>query len=224
MSVICGLVEAEKESQAESEILKLQIARAGSQKTANAPFTQAPLVTGVRAESRESMVKTSRLDLVNVMTLRHSARTAVAAMAAIVVARLFALPETYWAALTTLIVMQSELGDTLGISVRQLVGTVLGVAVGTLLAEYFGSNLLAFGGGLFLLGVLCPLVARTHQRLPEYLDKTAYRYASVALIIVMLVVRYNSAWVVALHRFIEVSIGITVGLVLTLLWPEREHV
>ena len=39
MSVICGLVEAEKESQAESEILKLQIARAGSQKTANAPFT-----------------------------------------------------------------------------------------------------------------------------------------------------------------------------------------
>lgn len=170
------------------------------------------------------MVKTSPLDLVNRLTLRHSARTAVAALASIVVARLFGLSETYWAAVTTLIVMQSELGATLGISVRRLIGTALGVAVGALLAEYFGSNLLAFGGGIFLLGVLCPLVARTHQRLPEYLDRTAYRYGSVALTIVMLVVRYNSAWVVALHRFIEVSIGITVGLVLTLLWPEREQV
>ena len=170
------------------------------------------------------MVKTSRLDLVNVMTLRHSARTAVAAMAAIVVARLFALPETYWAAVTTLIVMQSELGATLGVSVRQLVGTALGVAVGTLLAGYFGSNLLAFGGGIFLLGVLCPLVARTHQRLPEYFDRTAYRYGGVALTIVMVVGRYDSAGVVALHRFIEVSIGIAVGLLMTLMWREREQV
>jgi uncharacterized membrane protein YccC len=73
------------------------------------------------------MVKTSPLDLVNSQTLRHSARTAVAAMASIVVARLFGLPETYWAAVTTMIVIQSELGATLGVSVRQLIGTALGV-------------------------------------------------------------------------------------------------
>jgi hypothetical protein len=40
--------------------------------------------------------------------------------------------------------------------------------------------------------------------------------------IVMLVVRPEPAWVVAVHRFIEVSIGITVGLLITLVWPERE--
>ena len=170
------------------------------------------------------MAKTSPLDLVNRLTLQHSARTAVAAMASIVVARLFGLPETYWAAVTTLIVMQSELGATLVVSMRQLVGTALGVAVGTLLAGYFGAKLLAFGGGIFLLGVVCPLVGRTHQRLPEYFDRTAYRYGSVALTIVMVVGRYDSAWVVALHRFIEVSIGIAVGLVMTLLWREREQV
>jgi hypothetical protein len=38
-SVICGLVVAEKESQAESEIRKLQIARTRSQKSANTPLT-----------------------------------------------------------------------------------------------------------------------------------------------------------------------------------------
>lgn len=38
----------------------------------------------------------------------------------------------------------------------------------------------------------------------------------------MVVARYNSAWAVALHRFVEVSIGITIGLVLTIVWRERE--
>lgn len=119
---------------------------------------------------------TSSLGLVNSLTLRHSARTAVAAMTSILVALVFRLLEAYWAAVTTLIVMQSKLGATLDVSVRQLIGTSLGVAVGTLLAESFGWNLIAFGGGLFLIGVLCPLVAHTHQRLLEYLDRTAYRY------------------------------------------------
>jgi hypothetical protein len=32
---------------------------------------------------------------------------------------------------------------------------------------------------------------------------------------------YKSAWIVALHRFIEVSIGLVVGLLLTILWPEH---
>src|SRR5882757_7898787 len=51
--------------------------------------------------------------------LKHSARTAVAAMVSLLVARLFTLPEAYWSAITTLIVMQSSLGAALGISVRR---------------------------------------------------------------------------------------------------------
>ena len=154
--------------------------------------------------------------------LRHSARTAVAAVASLLVAHLFRLPEAYWAVVTTLIVMQSHLGATWTISVRRLAGTALGAALAALLVTYFGSNVYAFGAGIFLLGLLCALLGSAHQRLPEYLDRTAYRYGSIALTIVMLVVRYDSAWIVALHRFIEVSIGIAVGLVLALLWPERE--
>ena len=154
--------------------------------------------------------------------LTHSARTAVAAVASIVMARLFRLPETYWATVTTLIVMQADAGAALTLSVRRLIGTALGVVIAALLATYFGPNVLAFGAGIFILGVLCALLGRVSRRLPEYLDRTAYRYGSIALTIVMLVVRYNSAWVVALHRFIEVSIGIAVGLALTTLWPEHK--
>jgi hypothetical protein len=38
----------------------------------------------------------------------------------------------------------------------------------------------------------------------------------------MLITRSNSKWVIAFHRFSEVSIGIAVGLALTALWPERK--
>lgn len=151
--------------------------------------------------------------------LKDSLRTAVAAMASIVIARLFRLPEAYWATVTTLIVMQADAGAALTVSARRFIGTALGVVIAALLATYFGPNVLAFGAGIFILGVLCALLGRVSRRL-EYVDSTAYRYGSIALTIVMLVVRHNSTWVVALHRFIEVSIGIAVGLALTTLWPE----
>lgn len=154
--------------------------------------------------------------------LEHAARTAVAAAVSLLTARLFGLPEAYWAAVTTLIVMQSTLGAALTVSARRLIGTALGAAIGAILATYFGSNIFVFGVGIFLLGLVCTLLGQIDRRLPTYLDRTAYRYGSIALTIVMMVMRYNSAWIVALHRFIEVSIGIVVGLLLTVLWPERQ--
>jgi uncharacterized membrane protein YccC len=154
-------------------------------------------------------------------TLQHSARVAVAAVLSLLTARVLGLPEAYWAAVTTLIVMQSTLGAAITVSVRRFIGTALGAGLGALLATWFGSNVLAFGAGIFLLGIICALLGLFHKRLTEYLDRSAYRFGGVAVAIVMLVVRNNPAWIAALHRFIEVSIGIGVGLVLTLLWPER---
>jgi len=59
------------------------------------------------------------------------------------------------------------------------------------------------------------------RRIP--VERSAYRYASVAVAIITLVPRANKAWVVALHRFVEVSIGIAVGLAVTAIWPERRR-
>jgi uncharacterized membrane protein YccC len=172
--------------------------------------------------SRAEAISYLELELmIESQTLQHSARTAVAAVVSLLTARVFGLPEAYWAAVTTLIVMQSTLGAAVTISVRRFVGTALGAGIGALLATWFGSNVLAFGAGIFLLGIICSLLGLAHQRLAEYLDRSAYRFGSIALAIVMLVVRDKSPWIVALHRFIEVSIGIVVGLLLTILSPER---
>jgi hypothetical protein len=58
-------------------------------------------------------------------SLIHATRTTVAAVASLYVARLCRLPEAYWAAVTTLVVMQSSLGAALKISGERLAGTAL---------------------------------------------------------------------------------------------------
>jgi uncharacterized membrane protein YccC len=53
-------------------------------------------------------------------------------------------------------------------------------------------------------------------------DRTAYRFGAVTLAIVLLIPRTGLARQIAFHRFAEVSIGIAVALILTVVWPERE--
>jgi uncharacterized membrane protein YgaE (UPF0421/DUF939 family) len=87
-------------------------------------------------------------------------------------ARLLTLPEIYWAPITTLVIAQSSLGSTLAISWQRFIGTVLGAAVGAIVASYFGPDVLVFAVGVFLLGILCTGVRA---------DRTAYRFGGVTL-------------------------------------------
>lgn len=146
--------------------------------------------------------------------LENPARTSVAAMVSLLVASAFKLPEAYWAAVTTIVIMQSTLGAALKVSGQRFAGTALGAAAGALVATYFPANAIVFGAGVFVLGLVCAVLN---------LDRPAYRFAGITLAIVLLVARDTSALVVATHRFIEVSIGIAVGLVITALWPERQQ-
>jgi len=150
----------------------------------------------------------------NLPSIGHSVRTAVAATAAVVVARLVQMPEAYWAAIATLVVMQSTLGATLTLSVERIVAAV-GASIGALESNYFGANLAAFMVAIFFIGLLS---------FGFRLEKTAYRYASVTLTIIVLIPRSNPAWTVALHRFIEVSVGIIVALIVVAVWPERSAI
>lgn len=84
--------------------------------------------------------------------------------------------------------------------------------MGALLTTYFGSNLIVFRLGVLVIGLICAAL-----RLED-----AYRLASVTLAIVTLIAHTKQAWIVAAHRFIEVSVGIAVGLALTALWPVVE--
>ena len=124
------------------------------------------------------------------------------------------MPEACWAAIATLVVMQSTLGATLTLSIGRIVATAVGASVGALEANYFGANLVAFAVAIFLVGLLS---------IASRLEKTAYHYASITLTIIVLIPRSAAPWIVALNRFIEVSVGIIVALAFVALWPERKR-
>jgi uncharacterized membrane protein YgaE (UPF0421/DUF939 family) len=167
--------------------------------------------------NNENIVQLARADdrigLSRRQVLEHCARTAVTAVASLLVARLFGLPETYWAPVTTLVITQSSLGTTLVVSWQRFIGTVLGAILGVILASYLAPNTLVFGVSVFLLGLLCAMLQT---------DRSAYRFGAVTLVIVMLGPRREPAWRMAIHRSAEVSIGIVVALVMTVVWPEVE--
>ncbi|MGC2195799.1 MAG: FUSC family protein [Terriglobales bacterium] len=148
-------------------------------------------------------------------SILHIARSTIAALASQLIARGLHMPEPYWATVTTIVVMQSSLGAAWKVSRKRLAGTLLGAMVGGLLASYFGGNLIAFTVAMAGTGLVC-LVLR--------LDRTAYRFAGITLTIIMLVARPQSAWIIAAHRFVEVSLGIAVALALTAVWRERQSI
>ncbi len=113
------------------------------------------------------------------------------------------------------VVMQSTLGATLTLSVERIIATAVGASVGALESNYFGADLAAFMLAIFFIGLLS---------FGFRLERIAYRYASVTLTIIVLIPRANPAWIVALHRFIEVSVGIIVALLVVAIWPERSPI
>jgi uncharacterized membrane protein YccC len=134
-------------------------------------------------------------------------------MASITVASAVSLPEPYWAAVSTIIVTQSTLGTAFEISVSRFAGTAVGCTAAVLLGTLLGTNVIVFGTGVLGLGLLC---------LTTGLSRAAYRFAGISMCIVMMVRRSIPLWQIGIHRFVEVSIGILVGLVMAAVWPLRE--
>ena len=155
-----------------------------------------------------------RRGLVPWPVVEHSARTAAAVLASLLIARLFRLPEAYWAPITTIVITQSSLGAALEVSWERFVGTMVGAVLGAIVASYFGPRALVFAACIFVLGILSAALR---------VDRSAYRFAGVTLAIVLLIPRTNPAWQVAFHRFAEVSIGIVTALIFATVWPEKEE-
>ena len=84
----------------------------------------------------------------------------------------------------------------------------LGAAVGALIATYLPVNWMVYGAGILLCGLLSALLRMNG----------AYRFAAITLTIVRLVAHAAPPWVVAYHRFVEVSLGIAVALLVTKVW------
>ena len=140
--------------------------------------------------------------------LINSARAATAAVLSWILARLLKLPESYWAPISTIVILLSSI-HPLKLGWQRFVGTALGAVLGALIATSFPGNWLVYGVGIFVCGILSALLR----------IGTAYRFAAITLTIVLLVAHPRSPWIVAAHRFVEVSLGIAVALLVSVVWP-----
>ena len=133
----------------------------------------------------------------------------VAATISILLGRLVGLPEAYWAAIATVVVMQSPLGDTVRLAIERIVASALGASIGAIESTYFGANLLVFALAMLLLGLISFALR---------LEKVGYSYACITLVIIVLIPRAEAPWIAAAHRFAEVSLGILVALGVVAIW------
>src|SRR6202044_3546276 len=119
-------------------------------------------------------------------SLKQATKTAIAGVISLYVTNLFHLPEGYWAAISALIVMQSNVGATLSASRTRLAGTAVGAVVGGLFVGVFGSNILGFALAVAIAFFVCDSL-----RLAE-----SQRLATVTVAIIMLIPSTSSAWVI----------------------------
>jgi uncharacterized membrane protein YgaE (UPF0421/DUF939 family) len=138
-------------------------------------------------------------------------KVGLAGVAALYVAELLRLPQSYWAAISAFVVVGTDVGTTVQASRDRLIGTALGAVGGAVFVLLLGSHLWAFGLAAVVIVLLCASLG---------LDQS-YRLACVTMAIVMLTHSSGSPWEISLYRFLEVALGIVVALVISALPPKR---
>ncbi len=157
------------------------------------------------------MARRGIFSAVNRVSVLDAVRTTLAAVAAMLLARLLQLPEYYWAPISAIVVVQSTIPPH-ELAWQRFVGTALGAVLAAALATFFPSNALVYAAGIFLCGLLAWLLR----------IGGAYRFAAITLSIVVLIPHIRGPWIVAWHRFLEVSLGIAVALVVMTAWPREQ--
>jgi uncharacterized membrane protein YccC len=142
------------------------------------------------------------------LSLQQGIRTALAAVLAYWITDLLRLPGGYWAAISAIVVMQSEVGATVAASRDRVAGTAIGAVVGLLTSLVWHHSLLVFGLAVLVVMMLCTAL--------NY--KNAGRLGGVTVAIIVLVRFSGPLWQIALQRFLEVSLGIVISLFVAVAW------
>jgi uncharacterized membrane protein YgaE (UPF0421/DUF939 family) len=119
--------------------------------------------------------------------------------------RVRSLHETYWAPIAAVVVLYPQTDATRKASTDRFLGTVIGSLIGWGSATYWNENVLLYGVAVMFAVGLCYLL-----RL-----ENASRLCAVAVTVITLIPRSEPAYVVAFHRFVEVSYGVACAVAYT---------
>lgn len=144
------------------------------------------------------------------LRLDEGLRTAVAAALSYWLTGVMQLSDGYWAAISAIVVMQSQVGTTLLASRDRLLGTAIGGVVGWLTILVWHRQTVEFALAVLVVMVLCSAL-----RL-----ENAGRLGGITVIIIVLIPFPGPVWHVAVVRFLEVLLGVAVSLAVSVAWNQ----
>ncbi|WP_022665788.1 FUSC family protein [Desulfospira joergensenii] len=144
----------------------------------------------------------------------HGFKTAFAAVLAYTITSFFHLELGHWAVISTVIVMQIYVADSVALCLYRFSGTILGALIGTLVILIIPETPLFMGIALFFTIGFCSFLTCYKPR---------YRMAAItAVILIMTGVHAENIVLFGLSRVFEISIGIlSAFLVSVLIFPRR---
>ena len=129
-------------------------------------------------------------------------KTACAAWLSYISAQAVGLHEGYWAAISAVVVLQSDLPSTRSSGRDRFIGTAIGGVIGWAGASLWHEHAAIYALCVGLAVLVCALCR----------VGTAGRLAAVTVSIIVLIPQTAPLWHIALLRFLEVSWGIVVAL------------
>jgi uncharacterized membrane protein YccC len=134
---------------------------------------------------------------------RHVVRVSIAAALCYELTRWFGAEEGWWAAITSIVVLQSQVGNTLQSAKDRLIGTAIGALLGWPVSIFWHGRVIIYALAVALVLLLCNL----------FRLGSAGRLGAVALSVIVLIHFQMSPGRAALLRFFEVAIGVIVALI-----------
>ncbi len=151
--------------------------------------------------------------------LKHAIKTSIAAILTVLIYQYFNLPNGYWAVITCIVIMQSNIDSgslelTIRLALQRLIGTTSGAVVGLALIYLIGPSyvwLLILIAILIILGSYLTLLYRGFNL-----------FGPTAIIIILLSHQGPLTESIAFYRTIEIILGVVIAIVVTIsLWPYR---
>ena len=145
----------------------------------------------------------------------HGFKTALAAIIAYTVTAIFNLEFGYWAVISTVIVMQVYVADSIEICLYRLSGTLIGAALGVCVMLIVPPTPIWIGAALFVTIALCAFLTRY---------KTRYRMAAITVVIIIMTgFAEPNILIFGISRVIEIGLGIVCAFAVSVLvFPRRK--
>lgn len=145
---------------------------------------------------------------------RHGIKVGLASVLAYYFSDLIGLPFAYWAVVSTVIVMQIQVSDSISMCLYRFTGTAIGAVIGIAAIVIFPPTHYYTLLGIFITTGLCAYLTRYHVR---------FRMAAITVSIVYLTAMGDDGRILfALYRVAEIGVGVlSAFLVSVLVWPNR---